>query len=727
MTFPKFFFSAFLTFLQLTNAYSQDRPKIGLALSGGGAKGFAHVGVLKVIEEVGLPIDYISGTSIGSFIGGMYAIGYRAHDLEELVLTTNWDEYLNDRVERRSLAMEQKLSDGRYIAELPIRDGKIRLPSGLISGQKITRLFSRLTLPVHHITDFKNFPIPFACVATDIVTGEAVRLDSGYLPEALLASMAFPTVFAPVHIGDRLLVDGGLIRNLPVEDVRDLGADIIIGVDVSAPLLTEEELQTFFDVLDQAVSFMSVSNTMRQRRLCDFLIVPDVSRKPVFDFSHPDSLIAAGENAARALLPQLRALADSLNEIANHSQPPTLTAVDSFYVQEISIEGLNKLTRDFVLSELQIATPGWISLEELERAASRVSSSQIFERVFYQVEPGANGAHLKIKVAEKSEQLFRFGLRYDSNTEAAVLMSGMFRNLARTNSILSLDLKLGQQIYFDAQYFLHAGLRPRIGLRTRVHFDDDLLDLFSDDRRIASMQIQSIFGEALVGSIFSNSFSLGLGARLEYNDRSFRIGPVDLPSETNNLLSCFLQLWVDTQDRVNFPSRGASLLLRNEFAHENIFSDFTLSRHYLDLKTFVPLARRLTLTSELLLATTYGDSLSAPYQYILGGLNTPVLFLDKELTRVSFVGLKPQELLGEHLQFYQLGLQYEFLPRIFLQFRANAGNRFDEFKLDFSSGRFLYGVGFTVGAATPVGPVEFTIMNGSRHDVLTHLNIGYKF
>jgi NTE family protein len=727
MKFPKLPVIGFLALFLTANLLAQERPKIGLALSGGGAKGFAHVGVLKVLEEAGLPIDFICGASMGAFIGGMYAIGYRASDLEKLILATNWNDYLNDRVERRAMPMEQKLWDGRFIAELPIRGGKVRLPSGLIAGQKISRLFSRLTLPVHHLGEFQDFPIPFACVATDIVTGEAVRLESGHLPEALLASMAFPTVFAPVRINDRLLVDGGLVRNLPAEDVRALGADVVIGVDVSAPLLSDEELKSFFDVLNQAVSFMSVSSTLRQRQLCDLLILPDVSRKPVFDFSHPDSLIAAGELAARRLLPQLLALADSMRLLSNHHQPRRFAAADSFFVVKITIEGLRKLSRQSVLSDLPLAVPGWVTLAAIENAANRLSGSQIFERVFYQIEPGADGSHLKIKVVEKSEHLFRFGLRYDSSSEAAVLMNGYFRNPAKSNSFLNLDLKLGQQLYFDAQYFLHAGRRPRFSVRGRFHFDDDFLDLFSGNQRVASLRIQSIFGELLFGSIFSNSFSVAAGARFEYSDRSFRVGAVDLPSQSSAVLPLLFQLWIDTKDRAVFFGRGASLLFRNEFAHDNFLSDGTFSRHYFNFKIALPLRQRVSLLSEILLASAFGDSLPPHYQFILGGLNTTALFLEKDATRTSFVGLKPQEVLGEHVQFYQLGLQYEFLPRIFLQFRANAGNRFDSLRLDFSRGRFLYGVGATIGAATPVGPLEFTIMGGSRHRFLTHLSLGYKF
>jgi NTE family protein len=517
------------------------------------------------------------------------------------------------------------------------------------------------------------------------------------------------------------------VRNFPVQDVIDLGADFVIGVDVSAPLLAEEQIKTFFNILDQAVSFMIVESTKQQRQLCDMLILPKVDRAAFLNFEQVDSLIAAGEKAARQMLPQLQALADSVGQFTNHAKSSRPAPADSFFVYEVTIEGLKKLSRRLVLSELQIETPCWITQQELEGAVNRVISSEFFERVFYKVEPDPRGAHLKIKVLEKSEDLFRLGLRYDSSTEAAVLINALFRNVARTNSFLNLDIKLGQQIFFDAQYFFHTGLRPRIGFRTRVHYDDDFLDIFNRDQREARFGVKATFGEALLGTIFSNSVVAGIGLRAEYTKIYPRIGPPDLASVNPNLLTFFFTLWLDTYDRAYFPRRGVSLHVKSELSNNSVFSDVTFSRHYFNFKSAVPIQQRLTLLFDFLLGTSTGAELPAHYQFILGGLNIPVLFLDKDMTRISFLGLKPQELSGPHAQFFQIGWQYELFPRIFLQMRANAGNRFDDFAFDFSSDRFLYGLGVTLGAATAFGPVEFTIMGGSRHDILTHLNLGYKF
>lgn len=226
-----------------------DRPKVGLALSGVSARGFAHIGVLKVLEEVGMPVDYITGTSMGSIVGSLYAIGYPVEELDNIARQVDWDDLFRDNVGRRYMSMEDKRWDARYQASLFLDRGRIRLPSGLVAGQKVSELLARLTWSVHHVSNFDELPIPFACVATDIATGEPVVLRKGSLPEAVRASMAIPTLFTPVIINDRLLVDGLIARNLPAQEVRKMGAHVVIGVDVGSDLWPVEDLESMVDIL----------------------------------------------------------------------------------------------------------------------------------------------------------------------------------------------------------------------------------------------------------------------------------------------------------------------------------------------------------------------------------------------------------------------------------------------------------------------------------------------
>jgi len=709
---PFIFFALFAA-----HALAQEtlqHPKIGLALSGGGAKGFAHIGVLKVLEEIGLPIDRIAGTSMGSVIGGLYAIGYKTDSLVALARREDWPQLFNDTATRRDLPMAEKLWDGRYLATFPIRKGNVQLPGGLVAGQKISALLSRLTWSVHHLTDFKELPIPFACVATDLETGEAVTLDHGFLPEALRASFAIPTVFTPVKLDNRLLVDGGLIRNLPAEDVHRLGADIVIGVDVGAPLSSAEKLNSFFSIIDQISSFRGVEINAAQRRRCDILITPDMAGLTAASFDRADTLIKRGEMAARRLLPQLRALADSLRNLANSRRVHKIPRLDSLLIQDLAITGLRDVSRRLVLSELDLTLPAWVTAGELDRAIARIYSSHFFERVTYRLEPQGTGTKLLIAVVEKNADAFRFGLRYDSSSKAALLLNTTFRNRAEHGSILLFDLRLGDQLQIDGQYFLHLGLSPRFGLRARGTYSRNTLEIYQQRRRIASLRQRSIFLETFYGSLFSKNLVAGAGVKKEFDHLSPDVAPPAFQTIAPSFTSLFGLFWIDTLDRAVFPSRGHFLFIKSEAGYKKIGGDISFLQHRADWRGFFAVHSKFSMLTRLQLGSAHKSGLPLNYQFFLGGVD-------------SFVGIKPRELAGRSLQALQLGLQYEIMPHRFVLWRWNIGNTFDQWRIRFNRRRFVTGAAITLGAPTIIGPVEFTIMGGSRHSLLANLNIGYKF
>ena len=239
-----------------------ERPKIGLALGGGGAKGGAHVGVLKVLEELNIPVDYIAGTSIGGIVGGLYASGMTADELELAIANIDWNEALRDKPPRRDLSFRKKEENARYLLDLELGLGRggVKWPSGFVSGQNLFFLLQSLTLNVADVTDFHQLPIPFECVATDVGSGEMVVLDSGYLATALRATMAIPGAFAPVRIDDQLLVDGGLVNNLPVDVVREMGADIVIAVDLGEDLSAREVGASMIQIYQQTMRMLTRPN-----------------------------------------------------------------------------------------------------------------------------------------------------------------------------------------------------------------------------------------------------------------------------------------------------------------------------------------------------------------------------------------------------------------------------------------------------------------------------------
>jgi NTE family protein len=693
-------------------AQSQHRPRVGLALSGGGAKGLAHIGVLKVLEEIGMPVDCISGTSMGSIIGGLYAIGYNAGALEKLVTTLNWDELLTDDTGRRFLSMQEKQWDERYIVSFPLRKTRIELPSGLIAGQNVSKLLARLTWPVHHINDFRQLPTPFVCVATNLETGEAISLDHGFLPDALRASMAIPTVFTPLRLEGKVLVDGGLMRNFPVEDVKRLGAEIVIGVDVGSKLQPADSLRTLLDVISQSIGFLEAASKKTQQTLCDILISPDIRGLSTLDFGHPELAIRRGEQAARAFLPQLRALADSLHRLGQVQTRDPIVQIDSVYVSSVAIEGLHDVSQRLVWTELNLIYPGWVKAAALERAIDRLYSTAFFERVTYRLDPSPYGMAFTLRLVERTTNFFRVGLRYDRSTKAALLLGVSLRNLAEHGSGFVFETRLGDQVQFEAQYHIHAGWLPFTGFRGRANHLRNTIYLYNQTQRYASVRYNATMLEGFVGSIYSTSLNFGVGAKIEYSHYSPDISSRELAVTNLNYLIFFGRLQGDILDRLVFPTRGAQWELQSEASGLGSSPKFT--RHTFRLDAYVPINRRMTWLADVQVGLINGNELPLQYFLYFGGAD-------------SFLGYDLQELAGRHAQVLGTGLRYEAWPRRYVTLRGQAGNVTNEHKKLFDTGEFKAGLGVSFGMTSPIGPLEVTAMHSARHNLLFQFNLGYNF
>ncbi|VAW23581.1 putative patatin-like phospholipase, partial [hydrothermal vent metagenome] len=275
--------------LSISFVYSQKNKeqkdlKVGLVLSGGGAKGFAHVAVIKVLEEAGIRVDYVGGTSMGAIIGALYASGYNGNQLDSIIKSINFENILLDDLPRKSKPFYEKESGEKYALSLPIKNKKVGIPRALSEGQSVLNLLTKLTQHVNNISDFNELPIPFLCIATNLETGEQEVLTKGFLPEAVMASGSFPTLLAPVEISGKLLTDGGIVNNFPVDEVRAMGADIIIGVDIQSGLETKEELDSAIKILNQIVGFQIHQANKSKHDNVDVLIKPKVKEFSVVSF-----------------------------------------------------------------------------------------------------------------------------------------------------------------------------------------------------------------------------------------------------------------------------------------------------------------------------------------------------------------------------------------------------------------------------------------------------------
>ena len=402
----------------------QERPKIGLALSGGGARGGAHVGVLKALEELDVPIDYIAGTSMGAIIGGIYAAGYSADELEQVLIEMNWTAAMSDQPPRREHTMRKKDLDAQFL--IPYRvgfnRGGVQLPLGVIEGQHLDQVFHRILLPVQGIDDFDQLSIPFRAVATDLVTGQEVVLSGGSLADALRASMSVPGAFAPVVLNGRKLVDGGMANNLPVSVVRDMGADIVIAVDISTPLLTEEQLTSVIKVAEQLTGFLTRRNTEEQIASLgpgDILLVPDLEGVSAADFENADEIAKKGLEAAMARREDLASL--SVPQVRDPAErPPVLGhSLPAYLVQFITINNGSVLRRrdhSFATGPGRQGKP--LDISALEKSVDRVYGLDVFKSVTYNLvrnEAGEQGVEINAIPRSWGPNYLQFGLEFSDD------------------------------------------------------------------------------------------------------------------------------------------------------------------------------------------------------------------------------------------------------------------------------------------------------------------------
>jgi len=385
--------------------YTGSRPRIGLVLSGGGARGFAHIGTLKMLDSLNIPVDYIAGTSMGGIIGAMYAVGYSGKEIEQIALKTNWEEVISDRPSRVRLPFLTKKLTGKYLFSLPVNGILPSLPSGLIKGQKIFQLLSRLIYSYQNVNNFSKLPIPFKCVAVDIISGNEVVLDHGSLALALRATMSIPTVFAPVEWGDSLLVDGFVSNNLPVDVVRKMGADIVISVNVGTPKKDRAHLKSILDILEQTLNLSSIRREEQAIKESDIVITPDLTEFSTAAFSKDDviQIIKRGELASEGKVNECQRIQTdySLNKLMLNE-----TKVDSsrkeVKLHGVVIAGNTTLPFDFV-SDLFDLKPGDICTQDtIDACIFQMKKTGYFKDVTYEIKNAPNDEiNLIIKVMER--------------------------------------------------------------------------------------------------------------------------------------------------------------------------------------------------------------------------------------------------------------------------------------------------------------------------------------
>ncbi len=544
------------------------RPRIGLVLGGGGAKGAAHIGVLKVLEELKVPIDYIAGTSMGAVVGGMYASGMSPDEIERVLTSLDWDDLFTDDPPRSEIDFKRKRDDFtiRFV-ELGVKDGRLRTPRAFIAGQKIGLLFEGLLMPVSNIKDFDKLPTPYRAVAADLETGSAVVLKSGRLSDAARASMSVPGVFPPVEVDGRLLADGGIVRNLPVDIVRAMGADIIIAVDVGKPLPPKENLKFYTSIMNQMVDIMIKENVKAQidkLEKKDVFIRPDLGTIGSGDFDRGKEAIERGLKAARKKEVELRRLSVTDAEYAPYSQRHQRKLPTSVQIGSVNITGLSRVSPDTVRNKLALREGEEISISELKHQVGLVYGMGDFEQVGLEAARRDNTEtyDLTVHAQEKSwgPNYFGLGLSLSSSTggdsEFNILGDYTMRWLNRLGAEWKTYLQYGSQKYIFSEFYQPLEHTRTLFVAPRVIWDQRYVDLFQGNDIIAQYRLM----KSTAGIDFGiQPWTYG-DIRLGYvggtaNLRVHR-GTFNLPRENADLSGIRIAVIADQLDNVHFPHTG---------------------------------------------------------------------------------------------------------------------------------------------------------------------------
>ena len=543
-----------------------DRPRIGLVLGGGGARGTAHVGVLKVLEELRIPVDYIAGTSMGSIVAGLSASGMSAREIEQEMLSMDWADIFDDKPRREERSLRRKSDDYSFAfkARLGVRDGKIKIPLGVIRGQKFDLVLKRLTLPVSGVNDFDQLPTPFRAVATDLETGKEVILGSGSLARAIRASMAVPAAFDPVEIDDRLLVDGGMANNIPVSVARAMGADVVIVVDVGSPLASRDQLDSVLAISQQLTGFLTLNSQQQIHTLGerDVLILPELGDITSGSFDRVADAIPIGERAARNMTESLQRYSVSPEQYALHlalqPQPRSTTQVIDF----IRINNQSSVGDDIIASRIS-ARPGQpLDIEQLEADIGKIYGLEIFEYVNYDLVREDDRTGLVVTVKENSwgPGYLQFGLTSSSNLEGdSTIRMGVVYTQTGINE-LNGEWRTGGQFGDEPSVFteLHQPLdaQSRYFVSAKILYEKQNINLFDNAGNNISTLRVSAGGLVLgIGREFGTWGESRLGYRRVGGSAEVKTG-LQAPDQNVDRGELFLRLFADELDNPYFPRDG---------------------------------------------------------------------------------------------------------------------------------------------------------------------------
>ncbi|KFE99411.1 patatin [Chryseobacterium formosense] len=683
------------------NLVIPKNPRIGLSLAGGGAKGFSHVGVLKVLDSLGVKVDYISGTSMGAIVGGLYASGYSGKEIEKIVMDTDFYSLIRDPKSRKESTFFNKSVD-KYLFSIPLKNGKITLPSSISSGQKNVYLLKELFKNVSSVNDFSKLPIPFMCIATNLESGNMEIFEKGDLVQSIMASSAFPSLMDPVKIGDSIYIDGAMTVNYPSKPLKEKGIDIVIGVDLNQDLSKREDLNNIIAILNQVIDFGIQKDTRRQYKYTDINIKPNLTGMTATSYDDKKKILDSGYVEGlkyAAILDQL-----PKREFDRLRQPINQIYSNVYKIDSISIEGGRIYGKNYVLGKMGLRLPSMQTYGSINKGLDKLIATNNYRFINYDIVTENNFNYLKLYVTEDEARHFlKVGLHYDEIFKTGLLLNYSAKRLLFKNSNLSLDVVVGDKPRYYLNYFIDNGYIPGFG----IYSSGMSFDLRGNDN-ISIDKWQWLRNEAYIQSVWKDKFAIGAGISHDY----FEADMNGLNKRYNRFLNPYVFLKSDTQNDRDFPTRGFYLnaegkvidLLKSEV-------DKRLIQVKTDVRINLPLIRKLSYHLNLYGGITIGENLPQFYQYRLGGI-----FEQNIINFHNFAGFYFAQLNTNNVVLISNDLQFKFYKNLFLSGNfsfANLSNDItfeDAVKVNYSS------LGATIGYRSPFGQIKFNFSHSLKNN-----------
>ena len=707
----KIIYVIFLFVLIGNSVFAQEDKRVGLVLSGGTARGLAHIGVLKVLEEEKVPVEYVTGTSMGSIIGGLYSIGYTPDEIEKIASEMDWISLFNDSIERKDKGISRNLIEDRNTMVLPMEKFIPKIPSGAVGGKSASEQLNNLFFGVLEVNDFKKFPKKFALVATDLNTGEGVMIDRGSIATAVRSSLSIPSVFNPVQDGERLYVDGGVVRNLPVQDVKVLGADYTIGINVGEGFSKRDpEKLNIAGVISDSMTIAGRQEVERQIRMLDLYMTPNLEKIESYDFGKVKEIIAAGEKVARDNIESIRKLSnpEKFAELEEKRREFRKTWKDEYDIKYVEIRGNKKYEKKYFNKYLP-KNLGMMKKSDMEKIVNELYGNGDFSTVYYEVK---NNDTLVINVQEKAGDYLTLSGNVN-NEDMATVTVGIQGNKTINNA--------------DTRYRLNGIIANEYGVNgsgiMAIGKDNRVLFIGNFDFRKDIIKNQYYAGNNYEFNNRRFKAGVGLGMEISKNTLLLLGGGYEMShvkehmdeKESAKIRFPYLEasLTQDSRDSIAFPTKGTYLKAEYTVANSKN-ADFNAL--YAKAEVNIPLGKNVTLTPGVAYITSDGEKVPETYRPKMGGFQEGYYSL-------AFDGIPADKIRGNSIFVGKINMQYKFSKIIFVGANASFATVSDKSYSFGKEKKESYGLG--LGVRTPLGPGYVGVAKSPGEDVRYFLNFGY--